>query len=98
VDGLHVQGVAQYEGDVMLGAQVGQPVPGEHALGGHDDALLPIRRKRIEKQVPPSGQVAMHEDRAGLIDDAHVHALGVQIDAAIEWVLSLVESHRGPPE
>ena len=34
---------------------------------------------------------------SGLIDDAFVHGLGVQIDAAIEWVLRLIEPHRGSP-
>jgi hypothetical protein len=32
-----------------------------------------------------------------VIDDAQVHGPGVQIDAAVESVLSLVETHRSLP-
>ena len=41
-------------------------------------------------------QFAMDEDFARLVDDADVHRLGMQIDAAVECVLLCVESHRGP--
>ena len=37
VDGLHVEGVADEEGDVCSAAEVGEPVPGEHALDADDD-------------------------------------------------------------
>ena len=39
VDGLHVQGVAEDEGDPLLGAQIGEPVPREDALHGHHQVL-----------------------------------------------------------
>jgi hypothetical protein len=39
VDELHVQGVAQDEGDVLFGAAVGQLVPAEHALDADHQAL-----------------------------------------------------------
>jgi len=39
VDGFHVERVPQDEGDALAGAQIGQPVPGEDALHGHDDVL-----------------------------------------------------------
>jgi hypothetical protein len=38
-DGLHVQGVADHEGDALLPAQVGQPVPDEHALDADDQVV-----------------------------------------------------------
>lgn len=42
------------------------------------------------------GGVVLVQDRlAALVEDAEVHASGVQIDAAVESVLLLVESHRG---
>ena len=37
----------------------------------------------------------MNECLAGRIDDADMHGSGMQIDAAIEWMLLLVESHQG---
>src|SRR4051812_15999265 len=39
VDGFHVEGVAEHDGDLLLLAEVGQPVPGEHALGADDEAI-----------------------------------------------------------
>ena len=39
VDEFHVQGVTDDERDLLLGAEVGDPVPGEHALGGEDDVF-----------------------------------------------------------
>jgi hypothetical protein len=39
VDGFHPPGVAQREGDVLVAAGVGQPVPAVHALAADDEAL-----------------------------------------------------------
>ena len=39
VNGLHVEGVAEDEGDAFAGAEVCEPVPGEHALDGHDEVF-----------------------------------------------------------
>ena len=37
VDGFHGEGVTQDEGDVLLSAKVGEPVPGVDALAGDDE-------------------------------------------------------------
>src|SRR5436309_2554749 len=42
VDGFHVQGVAEDEGDLFARAQVGEPVPGEDALDT-DDQVFTVR-------------------------------------------------------
>jgi hypothetical protein len=39
----------------------------------------------------------MDQDFARLIDEADVHGLGMQIDAAVELMLLFVESHHEPP-
>jgi hypothetical protein len=41
--------------------------------------------------------VLVDEGLARCIDEADVHRSGVQIDAAIEWMLLCIESHHGPP-
>src|SRR3954468_1558489 len=46
--GLHVQGVAEHEANAFLGAEIGDPVPGEQALDGAD-GLGPIRRPRVKE-------------------------------------------------
>jgi hypothetical protein len=38
VNRLHLQGMAQYEGKLFAGAQVGQPILGEDAFDADDDA------------------------------------------------------------
>jgi hypothetical protein len=34
MDRFHIEGVTEDEGDLLFGTEVGQPVPGEHALDG----------------------------------------------------------------
>src|SRR5215467_3422042 len=96
VDGLHVQGVTKHEGNVLLSAEVGEPVPGEHALGG-DDQTGAIRRDRLKERNRLGGDLAMQQLVASLAEDAQVKRSGVQIDSTVECVLSLVEVHSWPP-
>ena len=39
VDRIHIERVAQDEGNALAGTQVSEPVPGEHALDGHDETF-----------------------------------------------------------
>src|SRR5262249_13022798 len=92
VNGFHVQGGPQDEGDVLLGAEVGQPVPAEGALDGNGEVVAE-GGDGLEEALRFGGQVAVEDDLAGLIEDAQVHGSGVQIDAAVESVLMIVEAH-----
>ena len=76
-------------------AEVGEPVPGEDALGGHDEVLAK-RRDRFEKRLRARRQVPVQEHLAAVVEDAEVHRLRVQIDPAPMLVRSVVESHRFP--
>ncbi len=58
VDGLHVQGVAEDEGDALVLAEVGEPVPGEHALAADDEAVAE-GRDGVEEGVGLGGQIAV---------------------------------------
>jgi hypothetical protein len=51
MNGLHVEGVAENEGNVVLGTQIGQPVPGEHALDAHDQVLPAVQSNRVQEPV-----------------------------------------------
>jgi hypothetical protein len=93
MDGFHVEGVAQDEGNPLLGAEVGQPVPGEDTFDA-DDEILPVRRNRLEKRLGCRFHIAVQHDLAVLIQDAEVHGAGVQVDATIKLVLLGVESHE----
>jgi hypothetical protein len=96
VDGLHVQGVTEYEGDLLLGAEVRQPVPAKQALDG-DDQPVAERRDGVQERRAGRRQVLVEDDDAVGIEDAQVHAPGMQIDPTVESVLTLVEAHHGPP-
>ena len=39
-------------------------------------------------------EIAVQQLLSGLVYDAGVHFVGVQVDSAVEWVLSLIQIHR----
>ena len=88
--------VAEHEIDVFICAQIGQPVPGKHALGADDQVFAKTLdgSQEVEWLGP---HVPMQPLVPLTIEDAQVHPSGVQIDAAIEFVLLIVESHHGSP-
>ena len=71
--------------------QVSEPVPGEHAFDG-DHNPLSIRSNGFQEDIWFGFHIAMHEDLAALVEDADVHRAGMQVDAAVKWVLGGVES------
>jgi hypothetical protein len=95
VDRLHHQGVTEHEVDPLGGAEVRQPVPGEDALDRHHEALA-VGLDQGEKVGRARPQVSVDEDLAVVVENADVHALGVQIDPAPMLVRSVVNSHRSP--
>jgi hypothetical protein len=93
MDRLHVQGMTEDEREAFIGAPVSQPVPGEHALDG-DDNPQSIRGNDVQEGLRTGLHIAVHQDLAVLVEDADVHRPGVQVDAAVKWVLSGVQSHE----
>src|SRR5918996_1494678 len=91
VNGFHVERVSQHEGKALLRTEVGQPVPGEDTFDG-DDKLRTIGCHDLEQGVRAGFHVALYHDLAVLVQNADVHASGVEIDAAVELVLCGVES------
>ena len=91
VHGLHRQGMAEHERHPVLGTQIGQPVLRKQACGSQDD-LLAGGRNGLEQRLWGSGHVAVHQCFPGLIEEAHVHGAGVEIDAAVKRVLGGGES------
>jgi hypothetical protein len=97
VDGLHVEGMAEHERDAFAGAQIGEPVPAEGALGG-DDEVAAVGRDSLEEELGVTPQIAMEKFVAALvIEDAEVHGASVQVDAAVVSMTAGVESHGSPP-
>ena len=93
MDGLHVQGVPKHEGDPLLRAEIGEPVPREDAFHGNHQVLA-VRRDHLEKVLRRGGAVAMDENLALPIEDAEVHVPRVQIDPTVVLVLLLPPGGR----
>lgn len=94
MDGSHVKGVAEDKLDALLAAEVGEPVPGEHTLGAHDE-VFSVGLDGRQKGIGSALQVPLEQDLAVLIEDAEVEGLGVQVDAGVVAMGLVVESH-GP--
>jgi hypothetical protein len=95
VDGPHVQGMAQDEGDALLLAGVGQPVPGEHALAGDDQAVA-VGGNRFEEGRLGGGDVLVEEGASVMVEDAEEHGPGVEVGSAVGSWLTLIKSPHGP--
>ena len=92
MDRFHVEGMAENEGDVLLDTEIGDPVPGEHAFDSNHDVLTEGSND-TEKSFLVCVDVLMNPDVATGIEDTDKHILGMQVDAAIEFVLFGVEIH-----
>jgi hypothetical protein len=89
-----VEGMTEHEGNPLLLTQVGEPVPGEHALGGHSE-ILAVGSEDLENRPWAGSEVLVDLDVSGLVQDTDVEGSGVEIDAAVVEVLLGIESHRG---
>ena len=77
--------------ETLLGTQIGQPVPGEQALDG-DNEVLAKRLDGFQESLGTGAQVAVKQDLALLVQDAHIHPAGVQIHSVIMGMSFGVES------
>ena len=96
MDGLHVQGMAEDEGDGVFGTEVGEPVPVEDALGG-DDEILPVGLDGLEEASAVTGKVLVEQDVAFGVLNAQIEGTSVEVDAAVVLMLSRIEAHGSPP-
>ncbi len=86
MNGFHIEGMAQDKRDVLLGTQIGDPVPGEHAFGSNDD-VFPERLYGVEKDFQVGSYVSVQHDLSRGIQDAQIHFLGMQVDSTVKIVL-----------
>jgi hypothetical protein len=96
MNGLHVQSVAEDERDLLHQAEVSQPVPGEHALGAHNQVVTEAV-DGVHELARLGPDVSVQKLVAIMVEDAQVHPLRVQVHATIVSMLDVVESHHGPP-
>jgi hypothetical protein len=92
MDGFHVEGMAENEGDVFLGTEIADPVPGEHAFDSDHDVFTE-RSNDTEKRFRLCVDILVNSDIPSGIDDADKHITSMQIDSTIKLVLLGVEIH-----
>jgi hypothetical protein len=96
MNGPHIKGVTENEGDGVFGTQVGEPVPVEDALRG-DDQVIPEGCDGVEKPGPVAGEVLVKQDVALGVENAQIESAGMKIDPAVVLMLLGVEAHGSPP-
>jgi hypothetical protein len=79
--------------DVVLCAQIGQPVPAKHTFDTDSD-VVQIRENQVKKHLGVGFDVLMHLYFVFSVNDANVHFTGMQIDPAVVLMLLFVKSHR----
>lgn len=96
MDGLHVVGMAEDEGDVLVGAEIGDPVPAEETLDA-DDQVVSIGLDEVEKAIGLAGDLSVNDLFAVSIEDTDVHVARVQVDpTVVPMVLGIRISSRPP--
>ena len=79
VAGLPREGMTQDARDPVCGAEGGEPVPGKQTCGCQDDRRTGGSDGRAQR-LGGRCQVPVHQRCTGLVEDAHVHGAGVEID------------------
>jgi hypothetical protein len=93
VDGFHIEGMAEDEGNAFLGTEVGEPVPGEDTFDRHDKTIA-VGGNRLEKRFRGRLHILVQHDFPVVVHDTDVHTPGMQVDTTVKWVLLGVESHE----
>ena len=86
--------MAQDKRDILLIAEISDPVPGEDAFDGYDN-IFPEWSNSLQEDIGIGLDVSVQDDLALLVEDAEVHSPGMQIDTAVKFVLLGVKSHKG---
>jgi hypothetical protein len=76
VDGFHVEGMSQDEGNALFSTQVGQPIPGENTCNRHDQTLT-IGGNRLEEGFRSGCHITVQKDFAIVTQDADIHGTGM---------------------
>jgi hypothetical protein len=83
----------KHERNPLTSAEVGEPVPGKDTLDGHDD-IGAIQCNSPKECLWTGFHVLVQQNLPSLVQDADIHATGMQIDAAVKLVWLGVESHE----
>src|SRR4029450_4094608 len=93
MDGFHVESVPQDKGDFLFSAEIGEPIPGEHAFD-RDDEPLTVGSNGLEERFRSGFHITVQQGLTIVAHDADVHGPGMQVDTAVKLVWVGVESHE----
>jgi hypothetical protein len=92
VERLHIQGVSKEKRQACPGAEIGEPVPGADAFDGKND-LGPLGCNSLQPCLRAGGHLAMPHELTVLAQHTDVHGAGMQVAAAVDWVVLGVKAH-----
>ena len=72
---------------------ISDPIPGEDTIYSHDNIGL-VGSDDPKERFCLYRQIFVHENLSGLVHDTEVHCSCMQVNSAIELMLSRVESHK----
>jgi hypothetical protein len=93
VNGFHSARVSQDTGNIFVSAEIGEPIPGEETVNGHDKAVA-VGRNGLETRFRSGLHMAVSEHLAILTQDTAVQASGLSIDTTVKLMLVGVEAHE----
>jgi hypothetical protein len=93
MDSFHREGMTEDKRNTVFSTEVHKPVPSKHAFGSEDD-LIAVGGNGFEKRLWGGCHVTVQQRFASLVEDAHVHGAGVEIDTTVKRVLFRVKSHE----
>jgi hypothetical protein len=88
--------MAEDEGDLVLGTEVGKPVPVEDAFRRYDQVVTE-GLNGLEEASTVAGEVLVEQNVALGVQNAQIKGAGVKIDPAVMLMLSGIEAHGSPP-
>jgi hypothetical protein len=91
MDGVHVEGVPQAKGDFWCSAELGEPLPGEHAFD-RDDEPLTVGSNGLEERFRSGFHLTVQQGLTIVAQDADLHGTRMQVETAVKLVWVGVEA------
>jgi hypothetical protein len=93
MDRLQRQGMPEDAGNPLVSTEVRQPIPGAEACDTDDESLT-RGRHGLEKRGRPGLHMPVDQALSSVVQDADRHGAGLQVEAAVTWVLCVGEAQE----
>ena len=94
VDRFHERSVAEDECDVLLVAEIGEPIPAEGGFAGDNESIT-IGSPGEFEFINTAGEFTEQEFGSGVVEDAEVRCSGMEINVSVACMCILEKSHHG---